>query len=149
MIREYGGRSNIVSVMMQYSLLDRRPEESCLQLLQEHDIGVMVRGAVARGLLIDKPAKEYLGYSKEQTARAAKAVAKLSGQGRTAGQTALQFALMAPAVCSVAAGMRTEEQVADNVGVFTAPLLSEEEYERLQSVLPGEVYGGAPLVWSW
>ena len=32
-IREYIQRSNIVSVMMQYSLLDRRPEETCLPLL--------------------------------------------------------------------------------------------------------------------
>jgi aryl-alcohol dehydrogenase-like predicted oxidoreductase len=46
-IREYVARSNMVSVMMQYSLLDRRPEESCLELLREIGIGVLVRGAVA------------------------------------------------------------------------------------------------------
>ena len=34
-IRAYVERSNIVSVMMQYSLLDRRPEETCLDLLAE------------------------------------------------------------------------------------------------------------------
>ena len=34
-IREYVKRSNIVSVMMQYSLLDRRSEETCLPLLQQ------------------------------------------------------------------------------------------------------------------
>lgn len=139
-IREYQARSNIVSVMMQYSLLDRRPEESCLQLLQEHDIGVIVRGAVAKGLLIDKPPKEYLGYSDEQVARVASAVAKLSGQSRTAGQTALQFVLKAPAVCSVAAGMRTEEQLLDNVGAVSAPSLMEEEYEQLRSALPVKIY---------
>lgn len=140
-IRAYVAKSNIVSVMMQYSLLDRRPEESCLGLLEEYDIGVMVRGAVAKGLLIDKPAKEYLGYSKVQTARAAEAVAKLSGQGRTAGQTALQFVLKAPAVCTVAAGMRTEQQLAENVGAVEAGGLSEVEYEKLKTVLPVQIYG--------
>lgn len=140
-IREYVARSNMVSVMMQYSLLDRRPEESCLGLLQEHDIGVIVRGAVAKGLLIDKPAKEYLGYSKEQTARGAEAVVKLSSHGRrTSGQTALQFALRGPAVCTVSAGMRTEEQLVDNVGAVEAPGLTEEEYEQLRSALPDKVY---------
>lgn len=34
-IREYIKRSSISSVMMQYSLLDRRPEETCLDLLKE------------------------------------------------------------------------------------------------------------------
>jgi len=139
-IREYVARSNMVSVMMQYSLLDRRPEKSCLGLLQEHDIGVIVRGAVAKGLLIDKPAKEYLGYSLEQTARGAKAVVKLSSQGRTAGQTALQFALRGPAVCTVAAGMRTEEQLVDNVGAAGAKVLNEEQYQQLGSVLKPNVY---------
>ena len=34
-IREYVSRSRIVSVMMQYSLLDRRPEESCFELFEK------------------------------------------------------------------------------------------------------------------
>ncbi len=37
-IREYVQRSRIVSVMMQYSLLDRRPEQECLDLLKQHQI---------------------------------------------------------------------------------------------------------------
>ncbi|MBA4146169.1 MAG: oxidoreductase, partial [Cytophaga sp.] len=60
-IREYVKRSNIDSVMMQYSLLDRRPEESCLGLLAENKTSVLVRGSLAQGLLIDKPAAPYLG----------------------------------------------------------------------------------------
>ena len=68
-IREYVARSQMVSVMMQYSLLDRRPEESCLSLLNDHNIGVLVRGAVAKGMLIDKPAQEYLGYSEQEISK--------------------------------------------------------------------------------
>jgi aryl-alcohol dehydrogenase-like predicted oxidoreductase len=73
-IREYIKRSSITSVMMQYSLLDRRPEECCLQLLQQNNIGVLSRGALAQGLLVNKPAKEYLGYSAEAVSKAAAAV---------------------------------------------------------------------------
>ena len=43
-IREYIRLSDMTSVMMQYGLLDRRPEETCLSLLQENNIGVLARG---------------------------------------------------------------------------------------------------------
>jgi len=58
-IREYVNRSRIVSVMMQYSLLDRRSEETALNLLGENNIGVLARGSLAQGLLAGKPAKDY------------------------------------------------------------------------------------------
>src|SRR5215831_1932826 len=44
-IREYVKRSHIVSVMMQYSLLDRRPEETCLELLRQNHVSVLARGS--------------------------------------------------------------------------------------------------------
>ena len=69
-INEYVRRSNIVSVMMQYSLLDRRPEETCLPLLQRHNIGVLARGSVASGLLVNKPAKRYLNYNDNEVQKA-------------------------------------------------------------------------------
>ena len=78
-IREYIKRSSIVSVMMQYSLLDRRPEESCLDLLKESNIGVLVRGSIAQGLLVNKPAKEYLQHTKQEVMKAAEAIKKISG----------------------------------------------------------------------
>ena len=40
--------------MMQYSMLDRRPEEAALPLLHEHGISVVTRGPLAKGLLSDK-----------------------------------------------------------------------------------------------
>lgn len=65
-IKEWIKRSNMSSVMMQYSLLDRRPEEECLDLLNKSDISVITRGTLAKGMLIDKPAKDYLGYSERK-----------------------------------------------------------------------------------
>lgn len=52
-IREWVSKSNMSSVMMQYSLLDRRPEEAMLELLGTHDISVITRGTLAKGLLVD------------------------------------------------------------------------------------------------
>jgi aryl-alcohol dehydrogenase-like predicted oxidoreductase len=50
-IREWVKRSRLASVMTQYSLLDRRPEEETLDLLHERGVGVIARGPVAQGRL--------------------------------------------------------------------------------------------------
>ncbi|MDN5216717.1 aldo/keto reductase [Fulvivirgaceae bacterium BMA12] len=58
-------RSCIVSVMMQYSLLDRRPEEEMFELLKSNQTGVLARGSLAKGLLAGKPSSAYLDYHVE------------------------------------------------------------------------------------
>jgi aryl-alcohol dehydrogenase-like predicted oxidoreductase len=139
-IREYVKRSNIVSVMMQYSLLDRRPEESCLPLLQQHGISVVTRGSVAQGLLIDKPPKEYLNHSSDQVGKAAQAIQNLSGAKRSAGQTTLQFVLQHPAIISAVVGIRTLEQLEEAVATIDTPQLAKEELEFLQQSIPANYY---------
>jgi aryl-alcohol dehydrogenase-like predicted oxidoreductase len=132
-IREYVKRSNIASVMMQYSLLDRRPEESCLSLLQENNIGVLARGPVAKGLLVNKPAEEYLNYSKQQVEAMASAVKKISTNNRSAAQTAIRWVLNNPAITSAVVGIRTEEQLTD--AIESANALDAKELNQLQSVV--------------
>jgi aryl-alcohol dehydrogenase-like predicted oxidoreductase len=134
-IREYVSRSNIVSVMMQYSLLDRRPEETCLPLLQEHSIGVLARGSLAKGLLVDKPAEPYLGYTTEQVQAAVAALQQVSGNRRTPAQTAIRFALHHPAVTSAVVGIRTEKQLEDVIQAASAPPLAASEYAELVNAI--------------
>jgi aryl-alcohol dehydrogenase-like predicted oxidoreductase len=130
-IREYVKRSNIISVMMQYSLLDRRPEETCLALLQQNNIGVLARGSVAKGLLVNKPPAEYLNYNSKQVEQAAKAVQSVSGNHRTAAQTALRFVLHHPAITSAVVGIRTQEQLEEAIKTMDTPKLEEHEIEIL------------------
>jgi aryl-alcohol dehydrogenase-like predicted oxidoreductase len=139
-IREYIQRSNIVSVMMQYSLLDRRPEETCLSLLRDHRIGVLVRGAVAQGLLVNKPPKAYLNYSSAEVEQAAAAVRSVSNQQRNAAQTALRFVLQHPAVSSVVAGIRTLQQLEEAVEAVKSPLLTEQEMTALRGAVVANKY---------
>jgi aryl-alcohol dehydrogenase-like predicted oxidoreductase len=139
-IREWAGRSSIVSVMMQYSLLDRRPEEASLSLLQQKKIGVVIRGSVAQGLLVDKPAKPYLNYSATEVALAAKTIHTVSGGQVNAGQTAIRFVLHHPAVTAAVVGMRTMEQMEEAVRSIDLPSLSQEEYRLLQDALPANLY---------
>lgn len=139
-INEYVRRSNIVSVMMQYSLLDRRPEETCLPLLQRHNIGVLARGSVANGLLVDKPAKPYLNYNEDQVQKAANAIRNLSGSHRSAAQTAIQFVLKNAAIISAVVGIRTLEQLKDAVETVSVPELTEAETEQLRESAEKNLY---------
>ncbi|MBC7827857.1 MAG: aldo/keto reductase [Chitinophagaceae bacterium] len=132
-IREYINRSSIVSVMMQYSLLDRRPEETFLDLLKENNIGVLVRGSIAQGLLVDKPAKEYLQYSMQEVSNANEAIRTVSGSQRSFTQSAIRYVLNHPAVLSAVVGIRTIEQLEEAVKTATTPGLSTHEIVALQN----------------
>lgn len=139
-IREYASRSNIVSVMMQYSLLDRRPEESCFPLLEKNNIGVLSRGSLAKGLLVDKKATDYLGQGSKTVETVQTEVSKMANSGRNSAQVALKFALGQTAVSSAVTGFRTLHQL-DNVlnGIDTA-LLTEEELNTLKVTAPATLY---------
>jgi len=146
-IREYVKRSSMVSVMMQYSLLDRRPEETCFGLLEQHGIGVLTRGSLAGGLLIDKAPKSYLQYSAEEVARAADAIKSAAEAGSdpfgspyTTTDVALRFALHPALVTSAVVGIRTVEQLRRAVTATTVPVLSEDVVERLKKSLPANQY---------
>jgi aryl-alcohol dehydrogenase-like predicted oxidoreductase len=110
-IREYVERSNIVSVMMQYSLVDRRPEETCLALLKKNNIGVLARGTVAGGLLAGKTATPYLGFSEAEIMTVSKAVQAVTPPNSNAATTAIRFVLQQPAITSAVVGIRTEPQL--------------------------------------
>jgi aryl-alcohol dehydrogenase-like predicted oxidoreductase len=139
-IREYIKRSDIVSVMMQYSLLDRRPGEECLELLRTNNIGVLARGSLAKGLLVNKPATDFLNYNKEEVAKAATAIRNISGEKRNASQTALRFVLHHPAITSAVVGIRTEEQLTQIVRTLETPALTDNEYKALNTSLAPNFY---------
>jgi aryl-alcohol dehydrogenase-like predicted oxidoreductase len=138
-IREYVKRSSIVSVMMQYSLLDRRPEEACLNLLKENNIGVLSRGALAQGLLVNKQAKEYTGLSLEEVKQAATSVQAISIK-RSAAQTAIQYVLHHPAITAAVTGIRTMEQLEEAAGAANAEQLNEQEMQALSGSVKALVY---------
>lgn len=136
-IREYVKRSGIVSVMMQYSLLDRRPEEDCFALLDQHQISVLSRGGLAQGLLLDKPAKAYLDYSAAEVASAAAAIREVAGAGKPAA-AALRFVLQPEVVKSAVVGIRTIDQLKAVAGAIDADPLSPRELEKLSGAIrPG------------
>ena len=139
-IREWVKRANLGGVMLQYSLLDRRAEESVLGLLADHEIPVIVRGGVAKGLLVDKPAQPYLAHSVDGVARAQAAVQAASGVARRAAQTALRFCLRAPAVSRVAVGTSSMVHLEEAARTPTSPALSATTYAALRAAAPARRY---------
>jgi aryl-alcohol dehydrogenase-like predicted oxidoreductase len=121
-------------------LLDRRPEETCLDLLKENNIGVLARGSVAQGLLINKPAKQYLGYTSEEVALAAEAIRSVRNNERGETQAAIGFVLQHPAVASAVAGIRTMEQLEEAVKTISSQRLSEKEMQTLRVAIPFNYY---------
>ena len=138
-IRHHVNQGKLVSVMTQYSLLDRRPEEEVLNLLHENNIGVVTRGTLASGLLVDKPAKPYLNWNETQVAQAAQIVNKLSKE-KNPGSVPIQFVLQNPAITSAIIGIRTMTQLNAAVTAIEAPELSEEIINKLREKNPQNFY---------
>lgn len=143
-IREYARRSNIVSLMSQYSMLDRRPEEETLRLIEGRGIGLIARGPLAGGILTEggaaKAERDYLDYSREELPEVRRRLLELCGNGRTLVQTAIRYALADPAVATVIPGASSLEQLRLNLSAASAPPLSEEELAAIRAVTRANRY---------
>ncbi|UQD52629.1 aldo/keto reductase [Bacillus methanolicus] len=148
-IREYVKKSNIVSVMMQYSILDRRPEEEALSLLNNHQISVVSRGPVAKGLLSEKMLEKasksvkengYLDYSYEELGQVLTALKEKVAGSRSLTEISLQYNLSHPAVASVIAGASSVQQVRENARAVKSEPLTQEEVELIRSLTKANKY---------
>ena len=107
-IRKVLGMSKPATIMMQYSPLDRRPEEEVFSLIAESDTRVLVRGAFAKGLLIDKSAQAFLDYSAAEV----KEIRDLILDSSLLPEAFLiRFGFMQPAVGSLIIGASSVQQV--------------------------------------
>lgn len=147
-IKEFVKKSSMVSVMMQYSALDRRPEEEILDLLYENKISVLARGPLAKGLLssdgIDKAnqkAKEgFLDYRYEEIAQITEKWSELSEDQSSSEALALHYVLQNDAVASAVFGASGIEQLERNLGYIDAPPLPIEKYEKIQQLTKANQY---------
>jgi aryl-alcohol dehydrogenase-like predicted oxidoreductase len=144
-IREYVKKSDIVSVMMQYSILDRRPEEEALPLLHEHGISVVTRGPLAKGLLSDKmlekvSQKGYQDYSQEELLEVLPALKDKLASDRSFTEVALQYNLAHPTVASVVTGASSPEQVRSNARAIKSQPLTQEELDLIKKISKANAY---------
>ncbi|MBS4191119.1 aldo/keto reductase [Bacillus sp. FJAT-49705] len=144
-IREYIKKSNIVSVMMQHSILDRRPEEEMLPLIHEKGIGVVTRGPLAKGILsgktLEKAAKSgYLDYNFEELQVTISKLREKLTDLYSLTEIALQYNLADPAVSSVIAGASSVEQLKENAKAVRANPLTKNEIAIIQAISKSNQY---------
>ncbi|MCY7780460.1 aldo/keto reductase [Bacillus haynesii] len=146
-IKEYVKKSNIVTVMMQYSLLDRRPEE-WLSLLEEHGISVIARGPLAKGILTEKPLSDanaaikengYLAYSYDELVKTKTDIEK-TAPDLSATETAMKYILAQQAVGAVIPGASKISQLRENVESVGGRGLTEQEIKALRFYTKRGVY---------
>jgi aryl-alcohol dehydrogenase-like predicted oxidoreductase len=159
-IRAFNHDDQCATLQIDYSILNRTPEAEILGYCAEHSIGVIVRGALAMGILtgklndqsrfgegdfrrkwLDEP--EQNAVYRQDLAKV-RELAALERGGRTLAQAALQFTLAHPAVSTVIPGARNAQQVESNIAAVRAPALSSEELALIDRVTPP---GGGRKIW--
>ncbi|SEP70909.1 Predicted oxidoreductase [Piscibacillus halophilus] len=148
-IKRFVERSNITSVMMQYSLLDRRPEEEVLNLLNDNHIGVVVRGALGKGMLTSigqtqwqkKGQKGFLNYDSAELKSIITSLQDLANDHNLSPQSlAIGYALKHRAISSLVLGASTPEQVLDNVRAYQDAQISDNVYNQLKPLTKANIY---------
>ena len=136
----YAEHSNIVSDMMQYSILDRRPEEYFPELAKRN-ISVLARGTVAQGLLIKKAAQKYLSYSVHDVLDIQKRINSIANDLNVSSLAlALKYPLLHEPVACCVLGIRTKTQVNALDNVFQEmSTLNIDSYSPLFNVLPKDI----------
>ncbi|MDP9350245.1 MAG: aldo/keto reductase [Chloroflexota bacterium] len=149
-VKHFNKNGGLDVVQLEYSILNRKAESQILPYLQEHGIGVVVRGPLQKGLLTGKftpestfpegdvrhnwPNEPWFTESVEKVER----LRALEREGQTMGQLALRFVLSHPAISAAIPGAKTPQQVEGNAGASRRPLLSEEESRLIDEVVPPE-----------
>ncbi|WP_070121601.1 aldo/keto reductase [Bacillus marinisedimentorum] len=147
-IREYARRSNIVSVMTQYSILDRRPEEEVLGLLEEKEISAIARGPLAKGLLTGRFAEKaekfkdggHLGYTYEDLYAIGRRLGETADSRFMEESLALRYPLHHPAVAAVIPGASSSLQLQENVQAVSRGSIDDETFRKLQSLTRAITY---------
>lgn len=125
-------KSNIVSNMMQYSVLDNRAEDY-MSVFEASNVSVIARGTLAQGLLVNKDYKAYLDYSKEDVILLVEQIAKYcnnSGVSQTA--FALKYVLNNPIVASALVGFRKNMQLSDILKSYSSLKSIDINFEQFE-----------------
>lgn len=140
-IHEYMNQSNIVSIMMRYNLLDRRPEEF-LSLFEENQTSLIARGPLAKGMLTskkkitDKVKEEgYLSYTYSEILQLLNEIEN----EYPLEQLAISYTKHHKTIGSTLIGASSVEQLLQNVKAAEY-MLTESEYEFIQSITKLEIY---------
>ncbi|MFD1738776.1 aldo/keto reductase [Bacillus salitolerans] len=140
-IKEYIKKSSIISVMMQYSILDRRPEEEIMSILEDNQISLIARGPVAKGILTSSNSQSngYIHLTPEEIKTALEKI-KEHFPDRSVNEIALQYCLFPRAVGAIIPGASKKDQLIDNVRAALSNPLSEDDIHFIQNLVRADIY---------
>lgn len=110
-------------IQVTYSVFDQRLADHVLPLAQAKNIGVMVRSVLLKGALTERA--DYLPDHLDALRRRSRHYRQLvteAGQGLTPAQVAIAFALAHPQISSVLVGIRSIEELTENLPALTTTL---------------------------
>jgi len=133
LIKDVKARSQPAAAEVQYSLLDRRPENSLLPYCRETGIPVLAYGVIAQGLLSGKYGPEHRFDLTDRRSRLPHfareswpAIAPLLGRlleisnrvGKSAVEVATRWVLDAPGVAAAIVGAKSPIQIEQTIGAI-------------------------------
>ncbi|PFW94286.1 oxidoreductase [Bacillus pseudomycoides] len=138
-IKNFNKDGQIDVIQLDYSILNREPEDDILPYLQEKNLGAVIRGPLKMGILTGKFTDQTTfpdgdlrqDWPKEtwfqDDLRKVEQLRSLSNPKQALGQLALRYVLSHPAVSVSIPGAKTANQAAENAAASVRPLLLEEE----------------------
>lgn len=158
-LQEFNADNKTSTLQIDYSILNRTPEKDIFPYTMAHDIGVLVRGPLAMGILTGKFTRTSTfgeGDFRQNWVRNENEnqifqndldkVEKLEplANGRTLAQMAIQFVMQHPAVTVAIPGAKRISQLKDNLKAALLPELTEDDLKVIDSVTPP---GGGRKIW--
>jgi aryl-alcohol dehydrogenase-like predicted oxidoreductase len=158
-LKAFNADGGCATLQIDYSILNRTAEAEIFPYCIEHDIGVIVRGPLAMGILTGKFASDWTfpeddwrrrwqetPEEREIFLQDLEKVEKLRplADDRTMAQLALQFVMAHPAVTVAIPGAKNTRQLEDNVQAALLPPLTEEELAQIDAITPP---GGGRKIW--
>jgi aryl-alcohol dehydrogenase-like predicted oxidoreductase len=158
-LQDFNADDGCATLQIDFSILNRTPENEIFPYCQEKNIGVIVRGPLAMGILTgkfnpDTKFSEFDWRSRWQENSEEREVylddlqkterLKALTDERSLAQLALQFVLSKKAVSVVIPGCKNAEQVNENVGATSLPPLTAQDLSYIDSITPR---GGGRKIW--
>jgi aryl-alcohol dehydrogenase-like predicted oxidoreductase len=158
-IKDFNRNGHCATLQIDYSILNRTSESEIFPYCQKNNIGVIVRGALAMGILAGKfttetrfPEGDFRRNWHEKPDERRVFLEDLDKverlrtltNGRTLSQLALRFVVDHPAVSTVIPGARSPKQARENVQAGLLPPLTAAERQQIDSITPP---GGGRKIW--
>ncbi|GJJ77436.1 hypothetical protein EMPS_09795 [Entomortierella parvispora] len=142
-IAELRSLTPFISMQSRFNLLDRSLEADIQPMCADHGLGIVPWGVLAEGFLTGKHTKETVAATKRQIGghltdpknwRIIDEVQAIAEEcQKTPAQVALNWTMQKPGITSPLLGVRTMEQLEDNLGALNFTL-SQEQMVRLDKV---------------